>query len=127
MAYHDMRRPLRNVVVRAVAIALLFDEALVFPAAAQSQEEPPVYELGLVYVFETPEPEFLFVIGNSGFRTVSSLKAFLASRPEGTTLRWSPGCVRLGAEPLLSSESEMEEFQAFCFEHHINFVLVPSG
>jgi hypothetical protein len=127
MDYRDMQRSLRNVIVRAVAIAWLVDGGLVFPAAAQSEEEPPVYELSLVYIFEAPEPEFLFVIGNSGFRTVSSLKAFLASRPEGTTLRWSPGCERLGGEPLLSSESEMEEFKAFCLENHINFVLVRSG
>jgi hypothetical protein len=127
MTSRDTERSLRNVSVRAVAIACLVVGVLVFPAAAQSEEEPPVYELSLVYVFEAPEPEFFFVIGKSGFRTVSSLKAFLASRPEGTTLKWSPGCVRLGGEPLLSSEREMEEFKAFCLEHHINFVLVPSG
>jgi hypothetical protein len=97
------------------------------PAGAQSDEQPPAYELKLVYLFDGPETEFVFVVGNSGFRTVESLRRFLASRPAGTTLRWNPGCVRLGGEPLLSSETEMESFVAFCREHGIDFVLVPSG
>ena len=54
-------------------------------------------------------------------------RAVRASLPPGTTLRWNPGCVRLGGEPLLSSESELDEFQTFCLEHRIDFVLVPSG
>jgi len=37
------------------------------------------------------------------------------------------GCVRVGGEPLFSSESEMEAFRAFCLEHRVDFVLVPSG
>ena len=106
----------------AIGIALAAESA-----PAESAEEPPQYDMNLVYVFDGPEPEFLFVIGNSGFRSVASLQAFLASRPPGTTLRWNPGCVRLGGEPLLSSDGEMEEFRAFCREHQIDFVLVPSG
>jgi len=97
------------------------------PAVAWPEEPPPVYELELVSVFESSDPEFLFVIGNSGFRTVESLENFLATLPPGTTLRWSPGCVRVEGEPLLSAESEMEAFQTFCREHRIDFVLVPSG
>jgi hypothetical protein len=96
-------------------------------AGAQSDEQPPAYELNLVYLIDGPEIEFIFVIGNSGFRTVETLQRFLASRPAGTTLRWNPGCVRLGGEPVLSSETEMESFRAFCLEHGIDFVLVPSG
>jgi hypothetical protein len=94
---------------------------------AVDEAKPAVYELKLVYVFETSEPEFIFVVGNSGFKSAASLKSFIASLPPGTTLRWDPGCVRLGGEPLLSSEHEMAEFQAFCLEHQIHFVLVPSG
>ena len=95
--------------------------------SAATAEEPRTYELQLVSIFETPETEFVFVIGNSGFKTVAGLKDFLASQPRGTTLRWSPGCVRIGGEPLLSSYSEMEDFKTFCAEHGIDFVLVPSG
>jgi hypothetical protein len=91
------------------------------------EAKPAVYELKLVYIFETPEPEFVFVVGSSGFKSVASLKTFISSLPAGTTLRWSPGCVRLGGEPLLSSESEMAEFEDFCLERQIHFVLVPSG
>lgn len=96
-------------------------------ARAQPAESPPVYEMKLVYLFDRPETEFVFVIGNSGFRSVSSLQAFLATLSPGTTLRWNPGCVRLGGEHLLSSEGELEEFRAFWRDHQIEFVLVPSG
>lgn len=97
------------------------------PAGAQSDEQPPAYELELIYLFDRPETEFIFVVGNSGFRTVESLRGFLATRPAGTTLRWNLGCMRLGGEPLLSSETDMESFVAFCREHGIDFVLVTSG
>jgi hypothetical protein len=110
------------VFVAAGVIALAVE-----PARAQSDEQPPAYELKLVYLSDGSETEFVFVVGNSGFRTVESLRRFLASRPAGTTLRWNPGCVRLGGEPLLSSETEMDDFKAFCVEHQIDFVLVPSG
>ena len=96
-------------------------------AVAQTAEEPPTYELRLVYLSDGPQTEFIFVIGNSGFRSVAALREFLASRPAGTTLRWSPGCIRMGGEPLLSSDSEMDEFRELCREHGIEFVLVPSG
>jgi len=92
-----------------------------------ADEPPPAYDLKLVYLFDTPEPEILFVIGSTGFRTVETLKTFLASLPPGTKLTWAPGCIRIGKEPLLSSEYEMEDFKAFCLEHGIDFVLIPSG
>ena len=110
--------------ILTVPIALALASVAV---ALQSEDPPPVYELHLVAIFETPETEFVFVIGNSGFKTVAGLKDFLASRPRGTTLRWSPGCVGIGGEPLLSSDVDMEDFKAFCFEHGIDFILVPSG
>ena len=112
----------RRILILTVVTGLAFGTG-----AARPAEPPPAYELNLVYLFDGPETEFVFVIGNTGFRSLSSLEAFLAARPAGTTLRWSPGCVRLGGEPLLSSETEMEEFRAFCREHQIDFVLVPSG
>ena len=96
-------------------------------ADAARPEEPPKYRMELVYVFESNPPEFIFVIGNAGFRTVSALKAYLSTLPAGTVLEWAPGCVRFGGEPLLASPQEMEEFRAFCAERNITFVLVPSG
>ena len=115
-------RLLKRILIASVVMGLAARTGSARPA-----EPPPVYELNLVHLFNGPETEFVFVIGNTGFRSLSSFEAFLATRPAGTTLRWSPGCVRLGGEPLLSSETEMEEFRAFCREHQIDFVLVPSG
>ena len=113
--------------MRAIPGILVALALAVGAAAVQSSEPPPVYELHLVAIFETPETEFVFVIGGSGFKTVAGLKDFLASRARGTTLKWSPGCVRIGGEPLLSSDADMEDFKAFCADHGIDFILVPSG
>ena len=121
MSKVDIRR-LRHFGIAAAALLLLSG-----PAAAQAADELPKYELRLVYLFDGPQTEFVFVIGNTGFRSVAALRGFLASRPAGTSLRWSPGCIRMGGEPLLSSDSEMDEFREFCREHEIDFVLVPSG
>ena len=108
----------------AAAIASILSLSV---TSAESRAEPaPVYEMKLVFVGEVPV-EYLFVIGNSGFRTVEALKSFLSGLPAGAKLTWSPGCIRFGAEPLLSSEHEMEEFRRFCLERGIEFVLIPSG
>ena len=115
------------VVAVAIVLTLVGGIVAALPDAGVDEAKPVVYELKLVYIFETPEPEFVFVVGNSGFKSVVSLKSFIATLPPGTTLRWDPGCIRLGDEPLLSSEHEMAEFQAFCLEHQIHFDLVPSG
>ena len=109
--------------------ALMFLHLAAIPCRA---EEPPAapgekYELKLVGIYEGTKPEYIFVIGESGFRTVDSLKRFLAGRPKGTEVTWAPGCTRMGDEPLLSSESEMRQFRSFLEEHGIKFVLVPSG
>lgn len=98
-----------------------------FCAPTASAAPPAEYELKLVYIFEASPLEFIFVIGNSGFKTVAGLENFISTLSAGTTVRWNPGCERLGGELLLSSEREMGAFQAFCRKHRINFVLVPSG
>ena len=102
----------------------------VLRADAQENVPPqpaPKYRMELVYIFDADSTEFIFVIGNAGFKSVDALKDFLRSLPPGSNLEWAPGCMRRGNEPLLSSEWEMEEFKAFCAERNINFVLVPSG
>lgn len=107
---------------------ILFFAAL--PARAQENgqpQSPPKYRMELIYIFEGESPEFIFVIGNAGFRSVAALKRFLENLPPGSTLEWAPGCRRMGQEPLLSSEQEMDDFKAFCIEKGINFILVPSG
>ncbi len=88
---------------------------------------PQKYELRLIYIFEQKEPEYIFTIGDSGFKTVDSLKNFLGSLPAGSEVKWAPGCTRFGKEPLLSSEKDMDEFRSFLKKKGITFVLVPAG
>ena len=106
---------------------LLAAAALLGASSAAPAEPPARYELQLVHIFDGPKTEHIFVIGESGFRTVASLKAFLATLPKGTELRWAPGCERFGDEPLLSSEQDLAEFKAFLEQRGIRLVLVPSG
>ena len=109
---------------RIVAILLTLGG---LPAYAGPADPPVKYELRLIHVFDGKEPEHIFVVGDSGFRTVESLKRFLGTLPPGSEIRWAPGCERFPNEPLLSSEKDMEDFKAFLREKGISFVLVPSG
>jgi len=114
--------------IRAVFMAgLLLNVAGPSAFAGDGEGEPIKRELELIYLFEGPAPQFIFVIGQSGFRSVEALKQHLETWPAGSELRWAPGCVRLGGEPLLSSEEEMAAFRGFLAERGIHFVLVPSG
>ncbi len=110
---------------KVIVAALMIASAL--PAAAAPMPEPDTYELRLVYIFDAPRTEFIFVIGSSGFRTVDALETWIATLPAGSALRWNPGCERLGGEPLLSLERDMARFIAFCRDHRIELILVPSG
>jgi len=56
----------------------------------------------------------IFVIGPSGFKSVSSLKRYVETLPAGSELKWAPGRDRLGGEPLLSSEEETQAFRLTC-------------
>lgn len=95
--------------------------------ASPESSAPLKYRMELVYIFEDNTQEFIFVVGNTGFKSVASLKKFLSALPEGATLEWAPGCIRMGGEPLLSSEQDMKEFKAFCAQKNIKFILIPSG
>jgi hypothetical protein len=111
-----------------LAALLLLSVLAASPAGADDAREPAELEMQLVYIFEDrPDPGYVFVIGQSGFRSVESLKKYLATLPRGTELRWAPGCKRFGGEPLLSSEKDMKDFEAFLSGHGIRFVLVPGG
>ena len=96
-------------------------------ALEQEQQPPLKYRMELIYVFEAGKTEYIFTIGNSGFKSVASLKQFIGQLPVGSIIEWAPGCERFGTEPLLSSEEEMESFKAFCKEKGMRFILVPSG
>ena len=64
----------------------------------------------------------VFVVEGQNFKTVASLKKFLATQPKGTLISWDPGCVRIGDSPLLSSPKEMKEFRLFLEKHKLKFV-----
>jgi hypothetical protein len=118
-----------NITKRLFWLFMILSSA-VFTVRAQDTtilQTPPKYRMELVYIFEADTPEFVFVIGSVGFKSIDSLKKFLSNLPAGSTLEWAPGCKRSGNEPLLSSEREMEDFREFCAEKHLNFILVPSG
>jgi hypothetical protein len=102
--------------------------ARALPTLAEVSPPPPVkYEMKLVYIFEGKEPEYIFVIGNSGFKSIGKLKSFLGGLTPGSEITWSPGCERFGKEPLLSSDKEMKEFRKFLEGKGIKFNLVPAG
>lgn len=113
--------------------ALFIFTLLIFAQDARAQEtaeQPtPRYRMELVWVqnADADRPDYIFVIGVVGFKTVRDLKDFIARLPAGSILEWSPGCLRRGDEPLLSSVEEMEDFKRFCAEHGIEFILHPSG
>jgi hypothetical protein len=111
---------------RFFAFALILINILP-PALAAQEAQPLKLRLELVYIFEAEPTEYIFVIGNSGFRSVASLKKFIGGLPKGSTIEWAPGCIRFGNEPLLSSEDEMNGFKKFCEQRGIGFVLIPSG
>lgn len=116
--------------------ALPFLVILIFAQSAGAQEateakEPalPRYRMELILIEDSDvdNREYLFLIGQRGFRTVRGLKDFVGRLPAGSILEWSPGCLRWGGEPLLSSTEEMEDFKRFCMEHGVEFILHPSG
>jgi hypothetical protein len=113
--------------LRNILSGILLTAVALFASSGEIRREPIKGELRLIYVFEEPKTAFIFVIGQSGFKSVNSLKRYLGTWPPGSELRWAPGCSRLGNEPLLSSEQDMNAFRAFLKKRGIKFVLVPSG
>ena len=108
----------------------IFVMAFSVDAQEEKREEEPIkHRMELIYIFDeaSSKTEYIFVVGQSGFKTVNALKKFIGHLPAGSILEWAPGCKSLGGEPLLSSEKDMEEFKAFCEEKKIKFVLIPSG
>jgi len=113
---------------RRLLLPSLLALAILPSAPAWAAEAEPVKrELQLIYVFDEPKTEFIFVIGQSGFKSVASLEKHLETWAPGSELTWAPGCLRFGGEPLLSSEEEMRAFRAFLDARRIKFTLVPSG
>ena len=107
----------------------LFGLAPLAGNATDEKAPPPIkYVMSLAHIFEDKSTEYVFVVnGVVGFKTVASLEEFVGRMPPDSILEWSPGCLRFGNEPLLSSQADMNDFKAYCESKHVKFVLVPSG
>jgi hypothetical protein len=95
-----------------------------------AQESAPItYQLILAQYEDTfgGKPEYVFIIGQTAFRSFEALKKTIAAFPKGSVLKWAPGCVRTGGEPLLSSKEDMDAFKEYCSSIGIQFLLIPSG
>lgn len=100
------------------------------PASAQdAKRKPENLTMTLAWVADAGQPnQYVFVInGAVAYKNLDGLKNYLKDLPKGSTVTWSPGCCRIGNEPLLGSLAEMKKFKEFCESIGIKFVLVPSG
>ena len=88
---------------------------------------PIMYPMKFVYIFEGNAPQVIIAVGNAGFTSIASLKSWAGNLPAGTTLEFDMACRRLGIEPLVNSENEMNDFKEFCKQHNIQLVIRPSG
>ena len=90
----------------------------------------PNYTMSLVMLYsdDVTDYDWVVTLNNSiAFRSIDGLKVFLQKQPNGTTIEWAPGCVRLGDEPLLNSEQELQEFRLFCRKHGFKLTIRSSG
>ncbi len=77
---------------------------------------------------ESRNHEFIFILGHRQlYKTVKALKEYIAVLPEGSSITWSPGCRRMGGEPLLSDDKAMEDFRQHCQKHKVMLIMIPSG
>lgn len=96
-------------------------------AASYDPNAPRTVDLELIYVFDEGKTEYMFVVGQGGFKTVEKLQDYLSTLPKGSEVKWAPGCERFGDEPLLSNEKDMKAFQKFLKSKNLKFTLVPAG
>jgi len=89
--------------------------------------EPQKWELKLIYMLDEAPPKYIYLLGQTGFKSIESLKKFIGSLPQGTTIEWNPGCERMGDEPLLNDKKAMDDFKKYCEQHGIKLILIPSG
>ena len=74
-------------------------------------------------------PQWVFVIvtpqGHPWVAADSKLQWMIEQAvPVSGTLEWSPGCKRIGGEPLETAE-ELEALKAFCTARGVTFVHIP--
>ena len=62
-----------------------------------------------------------FKVGERRFGTLEDFKAFVATLPSGSVLRWDSGCIRYEKIPLAHSDTTIQEFQDYCKQHGVTF------
>jgi hypothetical protein len=112
---------------KLLALLLIFSAAAV--CSDKNQRPPVAFELTLATINDSENPnQYVFVLnGTSVFLSYLGLKSYLKKFPKGSIVKWSPGCMRDGLEPLLNSENEMKEFSNFLDSLGFKFNLIPSG
>jgi hypothetical protein len=134
---HGARKALEEMgMVRLVAAVMLLCGGVLGASIADGESARPAatarapekLTLAVVMISGTTPQEYVLVVnGRVGFKTVEALKNFVAGMPAGSSLKMDPGCLRAGDEPLLNSAKDMEAFKAFCADHKVELVIVPSG
>ena len=123
--------------VALTAVLLLSAAGAAPPASrpATKPAEPVKLRLALAYVADTHPFESIFIINSMNadtgspiaFKTIESLKKYIASLPAGSVLTWAPSDVHMGQEPLLSSPQDMQQFKDFCKARNVELIIVPGG
>lgn len=111
--------------INVLCVNLPAEEMITPPPAAEAA--PITYKLQLIYLFEGEHTEFIWAVGQSGFKSVAALKEFISKLPQGSILEFQSSCRRTGEEPIISSEQELNEFKIFCESHGITLKYIPAG
>lgn len=101
------------------------------PAPSRAAVAPAKYRVEMVSVFGArPKEEFLVVVfpgGGFAFKTLDSLKTFVATLPHGSSLEWAPSCSPPQATSPLATGAQVREFEEYCKGRGVQFVRLPSG
>jgi hypothetical protein len=69
-------------------------------------EPPPKYEMELVYISEAGSTEFIFLIGNVGFKSVATLKNLVGNLAPGSTYARGRFLLHKQTEPAMKKSIE---------------------
>jgi hypothetical protein len=100
-------------------------------AAAAAAAAGDRYRMTRQGVAGLASPQWVFVIvtpqGHPWVAADSKLQWMIEQAvPAGGTLEWSPGCKRIGGEPLETAEA-LAELKAFCAARGVTLVHIPGG
>jgi hypothetical protein len=117
--------------VRAAVKGLGTPVEVKLPPPEPAKRKPDHLTLTLGWIADSDKPgerEYLFVLnGIVAYRTLEGLRNHVKGLPKGSTIRWAPGCCRMGDEPLLSSPEELDRFKTFCDSCGVTLDIIPSG